>query len=962
MVVTTRPSGPLHHDGRPSPRFPRSSSSLPFPSLDYTIRGGHSHCPFVSPITPGKEDYQGGFCRPAPVFLQGLCGDKEGWPVSLDHRSVQVERASGNPYISNGICAKNRTGHCRGTLGLHNRSQRCLFSCSDGLGFSPLPSVLSGWESFPFPIPSFRSLSGSVGLSQDYQTCDGLPPQEIRPNTFLSGRLLEPAPYSRGSQVKHRSRPVSVSATGHHGELQEVVPHSFTECGVSGRSPPFGQVDDGIASIHCSEDNISVRKNTISLSSVPSVLRKSDGSSQFCSSFGASGKTSAQTSDHVDEQPFFCVQQGRSDSSGQSFQRLAADLAVDCLPESLGPYVDPCPPATANDRCLTVWLERGSSTIQGFGSLAGGVSGSVNQLAGTSGGVPGSSAFPLVPQRSQCAYTLRQHYGSVLPVAPGDVTIRFLNGPFSTGLGVLLLPLHPSSSQIPSGFPERVGRQWLTPVARSDGVGTGWRDLPVAVFTGRAFSSGPFRDPGQREAPVFCVSVPRSSGGGGECPVPPVGRVGEDLSFPSRSSAQGGGSSPPSLLRQGPPCGPLLCSIRLVPQSPDPLPSTSSSSSFSLPFSSDQQRQGVSPESVCLLPSRVAFMRVGLAATGFDEPTVLMTLRAHRGSTTRQYQSVWKLFRSFVSGRGLSLGSVPKRDLLGLACNFLRYASTVLHRQYRTVTTYRSALRHPLFITCGVDIRNVFSDLLLRGIFNACPPQRAKPMPAWSLNDVLSFLDGPLFEPLETASPTRLLQKTLFLLFLATGRRVGEVSALSRLFSKQGDCLVLECVQGFFPKHFTPAFRPLPPVLHYFNEDPLVSVNHCPVRAFLMYVQVSANWLRVSSPHGRNNLWFLPKSKKPLSVTQISGIFRSLVTDCLICKGASCDVPISPHQMRKFAASYAKKVGQDEETVRVAMGFSSVSILRKNYTLDVPLLLHPCVLPGGSFSPGYHSMSSSDSD
>ena len=82
-----------------------------------------------------------------------------------------------------------------------------------------------------------------------------------------------------------------------------------------------------------------------------------------------------------------------------------------------------------------------------------------------------------------------------------------------------------------------------------------------------------------------------------------------------------------------------------------------------------------------------------------------------------------------------------------------------------------------------------------------------------------------------------------------------------------------------------------------------------------MYVQVSANWLRVSSPHGRNNLWFLPKSKKPLSVTRISGIFRSLVTDCLICKGASCDVPISPHQMRKFAASYAKKVGQDEETV-----------------------------------------------
>ena len=189
LVVTARPCGTLHHDRRPSPGFPHSSSSShTFPSsLDSTVRGGSSHYPFVSSFAPRKEDYQGAFCRPAPVFLQGLCGNEEGWPVPHDHRSVQVERASGDPYISNGICAENRTGHCRGTLGLHNRSQRCLFSCSDGLGFSPLPSVLSGWESFSFPIPSFRSLSGSVGLSQDYQTCDGLPPQEIRPNTFLSG-------------------------------------------------------------------------------------------------------------------------------------------------------------------------------------------------------------------------------------------------------------------------------------------------------------------------------------------------------------------------------------------------------------------------------------------------------------------------------------------------------------------------------------------------------------------------------------------------------------------------------------------------------------------------------------------------------------------------------------------------------------------------------------------------------
>ena len=92
-------------------------------------------------------------------------------------------------------------------------------------------------------------------------------------------------------------------------------------------------------------------------------------------------------------------------------------------------------------------------------------------------------------------------------------------------------------------------------------------------------------------------------------------------------------------------------------------------------------------------------------------------------------------------------------------------------------------------------------------------------------------------------------------------------------------------------------------------------------------------------------------------------IFRDLVIDSRYFHDLPVDgVSVTPHQMRKFAASYSHKVGQDEETVRVAMGFSSVSILRKNYVADVPPLRHPCVLPGGSYSPVCHSISSSDSE
>ena len=323
--------------------------------------------------------------------------------------------------------------------------------------------------------------------------------------------------------------------------------------------------------------------------------------------------------------------------------------------------------------------------------------------------------------------------------------------------------------------------------------GSATRSWHKSLQVSSTISSGPVRYQGQHEAPVICVSLSIPSGYGGECFFPPLRKVGEYLHFPSCSSAEHGCPSPPSLPRQGHPSGPLLHSIGQVPRSPGEVSSTHTSSRLSLPVSNDQGRHSLPSESVEISASRVAFMRVGLAAKGFNKTTADMTLKAHRVSTSRQYQSVWSMFRAYVSSCGLSLSSVPSSALIGLVCNFLSYASTDLHHQYRTVTTYRSALRHPLLITCGVEIKSVFSDLLLRGIFNACPPQKAKPMPTWSLSHVLSFLDSPVFEPLETAEPISLLWKVLFLVFLATGRRKGKVSSLSRQFSKHWTYLRLIC-------------------------------------------------------------------------------------------------------------------------------------------------------------------------
>ena len=78
---------------------------------------------------------------------------------------------------------------------------------------------------------------------------------------------------------------------------------------------------------------------------------------------------------------------------------------------------------------------------------------------------------------------------------------------------------------------------------------------------------------------------------------------------------------------------------------------------------------------------------------------------------------------------------------------------------------------------------------------------------------------------------------------------------------------------------------------------------------------------------------------------------------------ADLEDPIGVHQMRKLAATYAIQVGQDEQVVKVKLGFSTVRILRKNYVAEAPSLREACVLPGGSFVPNREQeFSDSDSD
>ena len=83
------------------------------------------------------------------------------------------------------------------------------------------------------------------------------------------------------------------------------------------------------------------------------------------------------------------------------------------------------------------------------------------------------------------------------------------------------------------------------------------------------------------------------------------------------------------------------------------------------------------------------------------------------------------------------------------------------------------------------------------------------PPPPWDLDKVLEFLSGPPFEPLAKASFLDKTKKALFLLTMATAKRVSELQALSFSVSFQGEDLVLY-YDPFFRAKTESAANPLP--------------------------------------------------------------------------------------------------------------------------------------------------------
>ena len=228
------------------------------------------------------------------------------------------------------------------------------------------------------------------------------------------------------------------------------------------------------------------------------------------------------------------------------------------------------------------------------------------------------------------------------------------------------------------------------------------------------------------------------------------------------------------------------------------------------------------------------------------------------------------------------------------------------------------------------------SDPVLRDLlrsFKLSSAERILCPPAWDLSRVLQFLNSSHFESLSHAPLRALSQKTLFLLALATAKRVGELQALSFVVTFVGLDACLSYVPQFVAKsesltHSIPRsflVKSLSDFAAGLDDDLLL----CPVRALRIYLDRT----RSLSPL-RHRLYVSPRRpSRAMSKNVVSFFLR----DVIHAAGASRPEvgSIRAHEIHSVSTSVAFHRNWSVSSVLESATWSSSSVFSSFYLRDI---------------------------
>ena len=331
-------------------------------------------------------------------------------------------------------------------------------------------------------------------------------------------------------------------------------------------------------------------------------------------------------------------------------------------------------------------------------------------------------------------------------------------------------------------------------------------------------------------------------------------------------------------------------------------------------------------------------VRSSLSTRGISQRVANTILASRRDSTIGQYEDRWTCYVKWCLDRGtadpFSADLVEVLDFLqsrldaGLAASTVRGYSTAISTFHNPIDGCPAG-QHPLIIR------------FLAGVDNVRPITR-RFSPTWDLNVVLDWLQGPTFTNLTDLSLQQVTWKTVFLVAVATGRRVGDIHAFSpdpQLTVFHKDRVSIRLPDTYRPKvaHNFHVNAPIElPVLYKpGNSAAIRKQSHAlDVRRMLkFYIKLTSSLRRNHSQlficYGKSALG------APATTQTLSRWLVSCIAEAYKAKGLLCPDGLKAHSVRAIATSTAFSAALPIEEVCSAAIWKRASTFTRHYQLDM---------------------------
>ena len=858
------------------------------------------------------------------------------------NRLVPTQQNSGGTIVPDGNSAVCQGSDSTGRMGHKYRYQRRLSPRTDGDGNPEILAVQGGVRGPSIQVPTFRPVHVTPGIYKAASTNRTVAEGSRNPCSCLSGRLVDPFRFP--SAGTSRCYPCSKRHSGLRlgGESEQVMPRTLTglhfpgdafqhqyRCSDSstiGRHQGQAQPETSIPANQPGSDSTTVDftiwtgpvHGCSGTSWPPATPPPSVGSHRSVeSSYRSLDRQDRVTKRVPDETQLVgvssCAVRSTNVTSGSIrdsiHRRVRFRLGSNCgSPESSRSVAD-APTEMAHKRPRDP-SSLGSSTCLRFPSDGQNSPGDDRQPDGS----------VLSPVLRRHAVQSSQQPGSESTTASqeaGNCTQTSLHSGCQECRGRWPLA---------SGSNTRVG---VVHQSQSTGGDIPTDGSPVARHV---------RHQGHQEIGPICESVPRSRSLRDRCPSAELGQLGVNLCIsPDKDSERsdqevcelfGSPNDPGS-----PPQGLSLLGPRLA---------QTLSIETEVTFQSETVTSGGSgpreniPQSAQLFkPSRLASLVAIYHSQGFSLEAAELMARPQRTSTTTLYQSRWVSFMEWLRAKG----SLPDQVTLSM---FTDYLVALFNKGLSpsAIKGHRAAVGAVYKALNSFDASNDIHLTHLMRRFQVERPRKRITMPRWDLGIVLrSFLRAPYV--IDSAGSDHgidlkwLTLKTVFLVALASGRRVSYIRALAYEFTlNRGSVhsqhvLALSTLPEFRAKNQRssdkPMFVSLPGIAHLVPQEPERFL--CPVRCLRMYAHVTADR---HNHCPRMFVHWLP-GKADITSGSISRWIMLAVRKAYVATGQNAPSGISAHELRALSASWAYTNHADLDDIKAALFWRSSGVFQDSY-------------------------------